>query len=303
MRIFSERSPEPIRERRWDAVGFLLVAEFLFVEFGAEDLQGEFLVLDLRAAVFAADVEAGGKVENLDRGLGAVDVLAAGAAGAADLDAQVVGFELDIDFLGFRQHGHGDGGGVDAALGFGGGHALDAVDAGFVFQEAEHLVAGDFQDDFLEAADFRRAAVEVLAFPAADVGVALVQRAAVRRQTARPRRRRRRRGFRSSASRSSFGSAGSRAYWRSSAELRDCGLKPGDFLGGHGGELGIVGFGEFLVVGELAFGGLEFFPEVEGLLELAGARAGSRWRASDRKTDRDRPPLPPVRRSVRGVWR
>ena len=60
-------------------------------------------------------------MENLDGGLGAVDVLAAGATGAADFDAEVLGLELDIDFLGLGQDGDGDGGGVDAAVGFGGG--------------------------------------------------------------------------------------------------------------------------------------------------------------------------------------
>lgn len=48
----------------------------------------------------------------------------------------------------------------------------------------------------------------------------------------------------------------------------DGGFKAGDFLGCHGGKLGIVGFDELLVVGELAFGGLEVFPEIEGLFEF-----------------------------------
>ena len=133
--------------------GHLLV-EFFLVEAGAHDLEGHFFVFDLGAAVLAADVEAGGEVEDLDGGVCGIDVLAAGAAGAADLDAEVVHVHLDIDFLCLWEDGDGDGGGVDAALGLGGGDALDAVDSGFVFEVAEDFIAGDFEDDFFEAADF-----------------------------------------------------------------------------------------------------------------------------------------------------
>lgn len=104
--------------------------------------------------MLAADVEAGGEVEDLYGGVCGVDVLAACAAGAADFDAEVVGVHVYIDVFGFGEDGDGDGGGVDAALGLGGGDALDAVDAGFVFEVAEDFLAGDFEDDFFEAADF-----------------------------------------------------------------------------------------------------------------------------------------------------
>ena len=60
-------------------------------------------------------------------------MLAARATGSADFDAEVFLFQFDIHFLRFRQHGDGNGGGMDSALSLGGGHALDAVDAGFVF--------------------------------------------------------------------------------------------------------------------------------------------------------------------------
>lgn len=72
-------------------------------------------------------------MEDLDGGVGGIDVLAACAAGATDFDSEVVWVHIDIDVLGLGEDGDGDGGGVDTALCFGGGDALDAVDAGFVF--------------------------------------------------------------------------------------------------------------------------------------------------------------------------
>ena len=63
---------------------------------------------------------------------------------------------------------------MDSALGFGGRHALDAVNTGFVFEKTKHLAAGDFKDHLLEAADFGRAALQVLALPSAQIGVALI---------------------------------------------------------------------------------------------------------------------------------
>ena len=109
-----------------DALGFDLV------EAGAEDAHSLFAVLDLRFFVLAGDDGVGGQVRDADGGVGGVDGLAAGAGGAEGVDAEVLGFDLDVDLFGFGEDGDGDGGGVDAALGFGGGDALDAVDAGLV---------------------------------------------------------------------------------------------------------------------------------------------------------------------------
>jgi hypothetical protein len=78
--------------------------------------------------------------------------------------------ELEIDLLGLGQDGDGGGGGVDAALRLGGGHALHAVDAAFVFHDAVHVISADFDDDFLEPADFGGAGVELLDLPAFGFG-------------------------------------------------------------------------------------------------------------------------------------
>ena len=241
--------------------------EFAVEQFGAEDLEGHFLVFDLGAAVLAADVDAGGEMEDLDGGFGAVDVLAAGAAGAADFDAEVFGAEFDIDFLGFGEDGDGDGGGVDAALGFGLRDALDAVDAGFVFEGAEYLFAGDFEDDFLESADFGGAAFEVLAIPAFLFGVALICAGEFAGEE---------RGFVAAGTGADFdegvaifgGVGGQQRELELFGKGYDEGFQRGDFLGGHSGEVGVVGEGEFAVFGELAVGVLELVPEVDGMFQI-----------------------------------
>ena len=128
-----------------DALGFDLV------EAGAEDAHSLFAILDLRFFVLAADDGVGRQMGDAHGGVGRVDRLAAGAGGAEGVDAEVLGFDLDVDLFGFGQHGDGDGRGVDAALGLGGGDALDAVDAGLVLELRVDVVAFDDGGDVLEA--------------------------------------------------------------------------------------------------------------------------------------------------------
>ena len=67
---------------------------------GAQDAHGLLLVLQLALLVLAGDDDAGGQVGDAHRGVGGVDGLAAGAGRAVDVDAQVVGVDLDLDVLG-----------------------------------------------------------------------------------------------------------------------------------------------------------------------------------------------------------
>ena len=83
-------------------------------------------------------------------------------------------FDVDVDLLGLGQHGDGGGGGVDAALRFGLGHALHAVDAAFVLEPRVGAVAADLEHDFLEAALFRLGRAQDLGLPALALGVARV---------------------------------------------------------------------------------------------------------------------------------
>ena len=105
---------------------------------------------------------------------GLVDVLAAGAAGAQRVDAQIGVVDGDVDVLRLGQHGDGRGRGVDAAGRFGVGHALHAVHAGFEFELGEGAAAADFGDDFLVAAHRAFARGHDLDLPALLGGIALV---------------------------------------------------------------------------------------------------------------------------------
>ena len=58
-----------------------------------------------------------------------------------DVDAQILLVDLDIDFLGLRQHRDGRRRGMDAALRLGLRHALHAMHAGFELQPGEHARA------------------------------------------------------------------------------------------------------------------------------------------------------------------
>ena len=57
-----------------------------------------------------------------------------------------------VELLGFGQHGHRSGRGVDAALRFGLGYALHAMYARFVFERTIDIVARDFHHDLLVSA-------------------------------------------------------------------------------------------------------------------------------------------------------
>ena len=102
-------------------------------------------------------------------------MLAARAAGAEGVDAQVGRVQRDgLVLVGLGHHRHGAGTGVDAALGFGGGHALHAVAAGFEAHAAVGVVALEAQHDFLVAAQLAFVGAHDLDLPAERGGVARV---------------------------------------------------------------------------------------------------------------------------------
>jgi hypothetical protein len=101
-------------------------------------------------------------------------VLAAGAARAQRVDLEVGFVDFDIDVAGLGQHGDGGGRRVDAALGFGVGHALYAVHARFEFELGEGAAAADFGNDLLEAPHGAFARRNHLDLPALVGGIAFV---------------------------------------------------------------------------------------------------------------------------------
>jgi hypothetical protein len=73
---------------------------------GAQHAHAGLLVLQLALLVLHGHGDAGGDVGDAHGGVGGVDALPAGAAGAVDVDAQVVLVDRDVDLLGLGQHEH-----------------------------------------------------------------------------------------------------------------------------------------------------------------------------------------------------
>src|SRR3546814_20349042 len=92
-------------------------------------------------------------MRDADRRIGGVDVLPARSARAVDIDLEVAVVDRDVDLLGLGQHRDGRGAGVDAALAFGRGDALDAVDAAFELELREDALPAPRRDVFLITAD------------------------------------------------------------------------------------------------------------------------------------------------------
>ncbi len=79
-------------------------------------------------------------MRDANRRIGGVYRLPAGPGGTKRVDADILGIDLDLHFVGFRQHRHGDRRGVDAALLLGFRNALHAVDAALIFQRLYTLL-------------------------------------------------------------------------------------------------------------------------------------------------------------------
>ena len=85
--------------------------------------------------------------------VGRVDRLPAGAGGAEGVDAEVFVLDFDVYFFSFGEHSYCDGGGVDAALGFGRRDTLDAMYAGLVLHLRIDLLAFEDGGNVLQAAN------------------------------------------------------------------------------------------------------------------------------------------------------
>src|SRR5690606_12693501 len=110
------------------------------VETGAQDLHGAGPVLVLR--LFRRHHhDAGRQVGDAHGRVGGVDVLAASTGRTHRVDADVFGFDLDVDLFRFRKHRDCCCGRMDATARLRLWHALDAVDARFELQVRENAFA------------------------------------------------------------------------------------------------------------------------------------------------------------------
>ena len=150
------------------------------------------------------------------------------------------GFELhSLRLIGLGQHGHGAGAGVDAALGFSGGHTLHAVAARFEFELPVDVVAFDAQHHFLVAAQVALVGRHHLHRPALALGVAGVHAGQIAREQG---------GFitaRASADlqegvASVVRVLGQQGGLQLRLQLCEVGLGLGDFFLGHGAHVKIV---------------------------------------------------------------
>ena len=122
-------------------------------EAGAQDLHSFASVLELGAFVLADDDQSGGDVCQTDGGSHLVDVLSAVSAGVKDVDFDLGILDLDFGIFDLWQYGHGSGGGVQAALGFGNGDALDTMDAALHAEAAVGLFAVDLECGLFDRSD------------------------------------------------------------------------------------------------------------------------------------------------------
>lgn len=205
-------------------------------------------------------------MENLDGGVCGVDALATGATGAADFDPDFVRADLEINFLGFGKDGDGGSRGMNAALGFGCGHALDAVDSTFVAEPPEAALARNAEGDLFEAAEIGGAAIEGFHLKAIGLGVAGIHACEV------------------SGEESGFGAASAGADFHNGIAVipglrgekgdLDLSVQVGKgwgeavvFLAGERGELFVCCCNQFAAFLKLASGGFAGFPDGEDFFE------------------------------------
>src|ERR1044072_3738089 len=131
--------------------------DFGLEQAGAQDTHSFVFIFGLGFFVLVGDDQAGRQVGDAHGRVGGVNALAAVATAAKHVDFEVAGVDFDVGFFGLRQDGHGDRAGMDAALAFGDGHTLDAVDAGFELEVLISFIAANHKDNFFETTGVARA--------------------------------------------------------------------------------------------------------------------------------------------------
>ena len=129
----------------------------------------------LRALLLAGDDDASRKVRQAHRGVGLVDVLPAGSAGAVGVDPEVLVLDLDLYVLVYlRDRLHRGERRLAALVRVKRRDSHEAVDAALGLEHAESVRPLDAEVDILVARFFARLHVVFLDLPALRLGVALV---------------------------------------------------------------------------------------------------------------------------------
>ena len=143
------------------AHGVAALLEFQFVELRAQNLHGDFAVLVLAALVLALHDDAGREVGDAHGGFDFVDVLAAVAAGAKGVDAQIVGLDVDFDaIVNFRDDEDGGERSVAARGLVERRDAHQAVHAAFAGEHAVGVLAFDLHGGGFDARFFAGRGIE-----------------------------------------------------------------------------------------------------------------------------------------------
>ena len=133
-------------------VAVALLLQFVFVEARAQNAHRLLAVLVLRALVLAGDHDPGRDVRDAHGRVGRVDVLAALAAGAIGVDADVVRLDIDLDALvDFRRDKHAGERGMPALGLVEGRDAHQAVHADLAGQQTVGVFAVDAEGRRLDA--------------------------------------------------------------------------------------------------------------------------------------------------------
>src|SRR5580704_1574428 len=162
----------------------LLLFELHFIEAGTQNAHSLGAIFDLGFFVLLGDDQARRQVGDAHGGISGVNGLTAWAGRAESVDAQILGLDFDVDFVGFGKDGDRGGRGVNASLRFGGGDALDAVDAAFVLELGINFLALDGGDDFFYSTHLGGRAFHDFDFPALGFGVARVHAEEIAREDA-----------------------------------------------------------------------------------------------------------------------
>ena len=96
-------------------------------------------------------------MDNPNGGLGAVDVLTARAARAVSINPQIGRIYHDVDFLSFGHDDDSYRAGMNSSAALCDGDSLHAMSSAFVLELTECARALDRENNFLKAAQIRRA--------------------------------------------------------------------------------------------------------------------------------------------------